>query len=360
MTLGSWPIIDLASARELAREALTKVLTGVDPAAVTDRQNGESSQRIENVCEEFIERYLGPNTKSSTMREMTRLLRRNVVPAWKGRLIVDISRRDVIALLDTMIARKAPVSANRLLAVLRRMFNWAIERDLRSDSPCDRVRAPTHEQARDRLLSNSEIGSLWRACNILGWPFGPLFQLLILTGQRREEVAGIRWSELDLERCLWILPHHRAKNNTEHLVPLSEGVMTILRSLPRLGHVNDFVFSTTGRTTVSGFSRAKLRIDVLMQAEQSKPLQVHTSHSGHTSWRNHDLRRTMATRMAGLGADLVVVEKILNHTSGSLGGVVGVYQRHSYLEEKRVELEKWSQFVKEIVKAPFQNSSEMS
>jgi integrase len=359
LTLGPWPTIDLGSARELARKSLRAAAEGGDPAG--DKQAARNASPptrdlIENVVADFIARHIEANLRVSTGREMARLLTVNVVPRWKGRRIQEIERKDLVSLLDEMISRGGPVSANRTLAVARRLFGWAIERGLLEDSPCNRIKAPTTERSRDRVLRNEEIKALWRACETIGWPFGPLVQLLLLTGQRREEVAGMRWSELDLTRKLWILPQGRVKNGRGHEVPLSDEALAVLQQLPRVVAPTDLVFSTNHNRPVSGFSRAKRRLDEAITAELNRE-RVSTG-NGLTAWRNHDLRRTVATGMAKLGVDLPVVEKILNHTSGSFGGVAGIYQRHSFAEEKREALNAWGQFIRELAKVGAASSHE--
>jgi integrase len=185
--------------------------------------------------------------------------------------------------------------------------------------------------SRDRVLSDDELRLVWKAAEGMGWPFGPMVQLLVLTGQRRSEVAGMEWQEVDLEKATWVIPSHRTKNAEAHLVPLSPPAVAILASLPRVG---DYVFTTTGRTPVSGFSRAKAALDGRAEI---------------APWRLHDVRRTVASGMARLGVNLPVIEKVLNHTSGSFAGIVGVYQRHSFADEKRRALEVWGRFVEELV-----------
>ena len=239
-------------------------------------------------------------------------------------------------LLDKIVDRGSPVMANRTLAALRRMCGWAVERGLIEVSPCEKVKAPSAERSRDRVLSDDEVRALWAGCDAIGWPFGALFRVLLLTGQRRDEVANLRWSELDLDTGLWTLPRERAKNDQVHTVPLSAPVLAILRGLPRVG---DFVFSTNGRTPVAGFSKAKDRIDRVMAG--TGPALPH--------WVLHDLRRTAASGMARLGITLPAIEKVLNHTSGSFGGIVGVYQRHSFADEKRHALDAFAAFVERLV-----------
>jgi integrase len=173
-----------------------------------------------------------------------------------------------------------------------------------------------------------------KAAAEIKWPFGAFLQLLILTGQRRNEVAGMRWSELDLDKGLWTLPDTRAKNNKKHELPLSQAAINIIRALPRVKNV-DFVFSTTGKAHVTGFTPFKARLDKLV---------------AFSDWRLHDIRRTVASGMARLGITLPVIEKVLNHASGSFAGIVAVYQRHSFNDEKRAALESWARFVESLDK----------
>ncbi len=343
-TLGTYPGISLASARELAQGALVNVAKGTDPAA--EKKAARSSDKgrndrdlVENVVDTFIQRYAKANTKPETVAENKRLLDRDVVARWRGRRLSDISRADVHELLDAIVDRGSPVAANRVFAALRRLCNWSVERGIIPSSPCDKLRPPTAEQSRDRVLTDDELKRLWKATDAIGWPFRDLVRLLMLTGQRRDEVGRMRWSEVDLDAALWTIPKERAKNGQAHAVPLSASAVAILRSLPRVeggkGSV-DYVFTSTGKTPVSGFSNLKEALDKRMGSEMP-------------GWVFHDLRRTAATGMARQGVALPTIEKVLNHISGSFGGIVGVYQRHDFAEEKRAALDAWGAFVGNLV-----------
>ncbi len=342
LTLGTYPAIDLKTARELASRALVKVASGEDPAA--KKQAAKKTERpsadrdlVEKVVNSFIERYAKPNTRSWV--ETERMLKKDIVGAWKGRHLSEISRADVHELLDSIIDRGAPIAANRILAALRRMCAWSVERDIIKVSPCDDVKAPSAAKSRERILSDDELREVWQACHKIGWPFGPLVQLLILTGQRRDEVAEMQWSEIELQAKTWTLPRERAKNDVEHVVPLSAKALEVLHGLPRIASKAGYVFTTNGTTPVSGFARAKERLDQALAAVS--PDMPH--------WVIHDLRRTFASGAARLGTKLEVIEKVLNHVSGSFSGIVGVYQRYSFADEKREALEAWGQFVHQLV-----------
>jgi integrase len=230
------------------------------------------------------------------------------------------------------------------------------------------------ETERDRVLSYDEIKLVWQAFDTIGWPFGPICKLLLLTGARRDEIGALRWREIDLtplkvetaavegEGLLVnelsglrvLLPRERVKNKRGHIIPLSDDAAEIFKTLPHVEGKEGFVFTTTGKTPVSGFSRAKVKIDrAILRAlqEQAKlrgedPDKV----SPLPHWILHDLRRTVATNLQKLGVRLEVTESVLNHISGSRGGIVGVYQRHEYASEKRHALDHWAKRLAVIVR----------
>jgi integrase len=339
-TLGGYPAISLADARAQAGEALALVHKGIDPA--TALRHEDAAPTFESVAREFVVRYL--KSKNRSWRETSRLLglrpkgddlvvrEGGLVDRWSKRRIDEIRRDEVIAALDDIVDRGAPYVANRSLAHLRKLFNWALPRYRLVENPCRGVQPPSEEKSRDRVLSDDELKRVWLAAVALGWPFGPLVQLLILTGARREEVAAIEWSEIDLARKLWTLPPDRVKNKRRHEVPLSPPVLAIIEALPR--KTSKLVFTTNGKTPVSGHARTKEKLDELSKVRQ---------------WRVHDLRRTVASGMAGLKVAVPVVEKVLNHTSGTFRGIVGVYQRHHFSDEKREALEAWAAYVERLV-----------
>lgn len=346
MTLGRWPAFSLGDAREAARAALRAVAEGRDPAGEKRHAKTDASTLCVEVARLFIERDQRPENRS--WKETARLLglrpqedrltpiRGGIVDQWSGRRIEDIRRRDVIAVLDALSDK--PATKQNTFAALRRFFNWALARDLIVSSPCAGVEAPTPTPARDRVLTGDELRWFWLGCETLGPPFAPLFKLLCLTGQRREEVGGMRWSEL--EGNLWTIPASRVKNGREHALVLPEPALGLIRSMPRIEGC-PFVFSTTGATPVSGYSEAKRRLDQRMvelaRCEKGR------KDASIPTWRLHDLRRTAASGMAGLGIGLPTIEKVLNHVSGSFGGIVGVYQRHEYKAEKAEALKIWAE-----------------
>jgi integrase len=348
-TIGRYPAMKPAQARREASAALERVREGVDPAeekrARREMRTPETDTFGAVACD-YLERHHRKNSRESTFLEAKRDIERNVLPKWCSRPIASITRRDVLDLIDSIVARGAEVQANRTLARLRALFNWAIEKDRVAASPVARMKLPTQEQARDRVLSDDELRWLWRACDEVGWPFGPLVKLLLLTAQRRDEVGGMEWPEIDLVKRVWTIPRHKAKNDRVHEVQLSEAAIEVLRALPHVG--DGLVFTTTGETAVSGFSKSKRRLDTAML--KAKRLELGTRKGDAIlGWTLHDLRRTAATGMARTNIPPHVVDKVLNHVSGTIRGVAAVYNRFEYLEERRAALEAWSRHVSNLI-----------
>jgi integrase len=308
--------MSLADARAKARELMA------DPRAL-EPQDQAQPDTVAAVIAEFIARDQKPRNRH--WREVEGILKRELAP-WLERPIQSIARRDVIERLDA-IADRAPVRANRVLAWTRRLFGWAMERDIIPASPVAGIRAPTREVARDRVLEPDELAAVWHASEALGWPFGRITQLLITTAARKGEVVTMRWCDVDLERRLWVVPSEMNKAGRRHEVSLSDLAMEIISGLPRLGDGLVFPARKAGSVNpVSGFSKIKTRLDQL---------------SGVENWRVHDLRRTAASGMARLGHPPHIVAAVLNHSPGSTMGITAVYNRHRYADEKRAALDAW-------------------
>lgn len=372
MKLGTYPALSLANARAAAENAFKAVARGENPAAKA--AISERAYTVTDLVIEFVERYARPKNRS--WAETARLLgvvpdpskaedgdgnpvepekrpliaKGGVAAAWKRKRAEDVTRRDVVELLDGIVDRGAPMMANRTLAHLRRMFGWAVERDILTTSPVANIKMPAKEQDRDRVLSDEELRTAWIACRTLGWPFGHIISLLIVTAQRRDEVASMARADLDRSHMLWVMPRTETKSNRLHEVPLSPLAMEVLSMVP--GGDGPFVFSTTGKTPVSGFSKAKARLDELMLVELQR---LAVERGGDAKevrlepWRLHDLRRTAASGMARLGVPVHVLSHILNHTPGSTSGVTAIYNRYAYLPEKRAALVAWAEHVSSIV-----------
>jgi integrase len=263
---------------------------------------------------------------------------------WRDRPITSITADDVHRLINDVrkrgipgLERRGEVSearARHMFACLSKMFSWLVQQRRVEANPCIGVHRPDASSKRERVLTDAEIVKLWAATEKLGAPFGPVIRLLLLTGCRLNEIAGLRWEEVGADALT--IPGSRTKNHRDHVVPLSKAAREVLAGVKRLPG-SELVFSTTLVTPVSGWSRTKRRIDRLM--------------GDVPPWRIHDLRRTAATGMARAGADLPVIERALNHVSGSFGGIVGVYQRHKYADEVRAALQAWADLLARIVES---------
>jgi integrase len=334
LTLGRYPVLALAEARQLAREALNQVARGIDPQQGKKRKTAPPS--FAGIVEEFVRVHCERRNRGRTRTETARILRFDFVSRWPRRDAQDITRKDVLAVLDSIVERGSPVAANNALSAIRKFFNWCLERGLIEGNPCNAIKKPTKPVARDRVLSDDELRSVWKASEAIGYPFGPLVQLLILTGQRRNEVTSMRWPDIDFEPAIWSIPGEFTKNGKPHLVPLAPAVVARISSLPRLHETLVFPARGNANATFSGFSKLKTRMDEL---------------SGVSGWTLHDLRRSAATHLGRLGVAPHVVERILNHASGSFRGVAGVYNRFHYLPEMREGLERWAQHIEQLTGA---------
>jgi integrase len=385
----------LATAHKLTRKALDEIAEGHDSAAVkqiakqqavNDAANGEKS--FSAVAQRFVIQYARKQEKLRTWQEVARLLglkpdseddtklkviKGGIADRWGKKRIDEITKHDVVNLIDSIAERITDkggngVGANRSLAVVRKLFNWAVSKVIIQNSPCTGVVRPVREKSRDRKLTDDEVRWFWQACDKMVAPspdersdesiFGHAFKLLLLTGQRRGEVGEMTEAELDLVgatsvdgRPVWSLPEARTKNGRAHLVPLSAEVVEIIKAVPRIRNKAGFVFCTNGENAVSGWSRAKEQLDAIMldiagaeaQARGEDPTTVNIP-----PWIIHDLRRTASTRMQRL-APPHVVEAVLNHISGFRAGVAGVYNQEEYSSERRAALDALAWAVNGIV-----------
>lgn len=393
LTLGRWPVMGLADARKAASEALAKVEAGIDPANEKTRAKVERKEAVKvakaveggvqiekaramladferrgilhyvaEAAPEAVEQLrdaagapnkvktlIGDYAKRhlSTLRsgaEVKRRLEVEVLPAWGDRDAREITRRDVRDLLDKVADSGRLTSANRLRLYLSGFFAWLVDREVIEASPVVGVKAPAKEQKRDRVLSEDEIRWFWQACDAVGEPWGPLGKVLLLTGQRRGEVLGMTDAEIHGEN--WHLSAKRTKNGRPHVVRLSDPVRAVLGGVQRVKGASGYIFTTTGQTPLSGLHKGHAKLAAAMveaaEKERGQPVQI-----PHWTW--HDLRRTAATRMAGLKIPAEVVEAALNHVSGAVAGVAGIYNRHSYADEKREALDAWARYVLALV-----------
>ncbi|ESX12018.1 site-specific integrase [Mesorhizobium sp. M0138] len=359
---------ELTRIRREAAHILDRVRRGEDPGAEKQAAKREVKDEDRDKFQTVVERYLKEYaSKRRGETEKARLLGvrlqdgewitnpERAVGLWGDKRIQDITRRDIREHLEKLAAT-APIGANRTFAELRKFFNWTVGKDILTASPMTDLQAPSEENnSRNRILtrrkevpgsSDNELRWLWQACKAYDGaagrgPFGLFLQLLVMTGQRRSEVAEMTWGEIDMEAAEWTIPAARSKNGEPHVVPLSKQALAILRAVPRIKSKAGYVFTTGGESPISGFSRMKLRVDKLM-AKSAGETKI-------ADWTLHDIRRTVAAGMQRLGVRMEVTEKVLNHKSGSFRGIAAIYQVDDYADEKRAALDVWGRFVMELV-----------
>jgi integrase len=322
-TIGPYGTVTPAIAKATAQRVLAARQEGRDPAGEKRQARIKSTLDIlDTVVDSYLLRFASRNR---SVGETKRILKREVLSAWSGKSIHSITKQDIIALLDRIVDRGSPGTANRTFKVLRALFNWGIERSLIEKSPCAGLSKPAPEKARHRVLTGGELLAVIKAARTMGFPYGSMVEFLILTGQRRGEVAGLVWDEIDLAAEVWTLPANRSKNGRSHIVHLSPEALAVFEAVP---HRERFVFHLAGARPFSNFVDSKQKLDEL---------------SCVTDWVIHDLRRTVVTGMAALGVAPHVADKVLNHQTGTISGVAAVYQRHEFLAERKEALLTWGQ-----------------
>ena len=324
ITFGRYPEISLANARLKVPEVLREMADG-------RTQGQRKTDLFKIVLEEWLKK---DQVKNKSVHQVKMAMYLHALPALGNMSVTSITKRDVNKMIDKVVDAGSPVAANRILAYMKRFFSWCKERDILDQSPVEAIKLPSKENDRDRVLNLGEIKSFWISCDKMGYPWGPIFQLLLLTGARLKEISQASWSEISISDRILDLPGSRTKNERAHQIQLSVQTLKILLSLPKV-EGQDFLFSTNGKTPVSGFSKVKKRLDMLC---------------GVTNWRFHDLRRSFATHSSEkLSVSPVIVDKILNHRTGQVRGVTAVYQRGEYLAERREALQKWGDYIERLV-----------
>jgi len=322
MTLGTYPAMGLADAREQARDALAKAQKGGDPAS--EKQANRAAGTWGELCERFLAEYPSKkNLKPRTVKEYEHVINSTLLPKWGNRKMKDVSRADVKALIGGIEARGAKVQANRVLSAISVISNFGVDQDVLEFNPAVRV-TKTKEKSRERVLSADEIRAVWGALS--DDPQEMWMKLLLLTGQRSTEVAEMRWDEIDFETSVWTIPASRAKNGLSHRVPLVGQALAILRDLYRDGAAGPFFGHSSHAARANGADRVRKATAI--------------------SFTPHDLRRTLSTGLAQLRVDEAVIEKILNHSKRS---VATIYNRYSYDAEKRDALQRWDRHIARIL-----------
>ena len=309
-TLGQFPIVTLAEARQLARQRLAKLILEDKNPQFTPTVN------FAKAAKDFLQLHCAIRNKPRTAGETERLLNRHWLPAFSRKSLQDIRTQDVSRVLDRLLG--TPSEAVHALAAIRKFFNWTRQRRLVASSPCEGLRLDIRPQQRTRVLSDAELVNVYEAAEQYGYPYGNIVQLLVLTGQCHNEIASLRWRQIDPKERVIRLPPELVKNNREHVFVYGDLAAKVLEKLPKFG---DMLFAARGHDDrpFSGWSKSKRALDITCGAE----------------FTLHDLRRTWATRAADLGVHPWVIEAHLNHVSGVVSGVSAIYNRYSYLKEAR-------------------------
>jgi integrase len=355
-TLGDVTTLDLAEARELARDVLKFAARGIDILEQRKRDAratadaATAAERLEwtKIRAEFVDDYAKPNQRQ--WEETERILKRHVDPEWKGRLLTDIDRDDVLELIHKVKKRSGVYMANRTLAHVRKLFNWAaLQPKMLKSVPIVRGMQQKGEKARDRVLTDEELRDLWGAAGTLPTPFRQYIQLLMLTGQRAGEIKNLELPEINAADSLIEFSGAKYKNGRPHIVPITPMVAAIVATLPQFEKCS-FVVTTTGTVAIDCDTYLKEKIvDAVRKArreaiedaggnpDDAKPM---------PDWRLHDIRRTMRTGLSKLGIASDIGERVMGHV---IGGVRGVYDRYDYLEQKRAALGAWERYLCRIV-----------
>lgn len=375
VTVGPWGTFTVDEAREEAKRVLRKLEQGVDPveekkaADLAAEQAASEAAEIERkarenafsaVAEQFLAAVVRGRLATADAQES--VIKRRFIDEWGARDITTIGRRDVNAVLDAIAAEGHSIAAIKAQRIIRPLFAFAVDREIIAANPAAGLKLALDEEARDRVLTDGELAEIWKATEGLGAPFRQFVQLLILTGQRRNEVAGMRWDELDMEAGLWTIPAARSKNGKAHVVHLAPQALAVLKAVPRRkvldgGKVErdcQHVMTTRGDAPISGFSKCKQLLDKVILECRAKAMAKYGGNPeeavGMEEWTFHDLRRTFSTGGARLGIAMHIVERVLNHVPVALKGVARVYQHHEFMAERKSALETWGRHVEFVTK----------
>ena len=343
-TLGRYPDIKLSEARAKAHAAVSEAKAGKQPAI--GRPKVVSGHEFDKVVDEYLRQHGRRFMKERTLAEADRVLKSEFVQLWRARDIRKITKQHVVSVINGIVARpqrdakqqiirdESPSAANHAFGHIRAFFNWCVGQGKIDMSPCVGLRSPAPKKKRDRVLSDDELAAVWHAASQMGHPYGNIVQLLLVTVQRRSEVAGLRWDMIDWSEKVWRVPAEENKSGRAFLVPLTDVAIEILKTVPRVDDRLLFPAQRSDGKVFADWSKSKKRIDKLC---------------GVTGWTIHDLRRTGSTNLAKLGVAPHIKERVLNHLTGELGGVAAVYDVYSYLPEKRAALNCWDEQLRSIV-----------
>jgi integrase len=337
LTIGAYPLITLHSARLEAAKAKENILQGIDPAKTkkNSKETHRDAETVKALVAEYIEKWSKPRKR--TWKEDLRILEKDVIPVFGKRKAKDIKRRDIVLLLDKIVERGAPIQANRALAVIRKMFNFAVTRSILDASPCAAIPSPSKEKRRERVLDDDEIKTFWleldkaKMHNLIKLSL----KLMLVTAQRKQEVSNAKWNEFDLKNGWWTIPSERSKNGRPHRVPITSIAKKLLAKVKESTASSDYLFpSPRTEKPITGQS-----ID--------HALRNNSDFFSIPPFTPHDLRRTASSKMTEAGTSSNDVSKVLNHSDNTTIG--RHYDHYSYDKEKKVALTKWSRKLDFIV-----------
>ena len=337
VTFGNYPKLSVAEAHAAYGKTLASLEKGIDPGSsiVISNQENRLFPTVEGLALEYIKKWAKPRKRSWKKDEQ--MLKKDVIPLLGKQKTNQITRRDIVALLDKILERGSPITANRTFAVIRRMFNFAVERDIIHTTPCYGFKSPAKENRRDRLLTTDEISSFWKSLDDTNMSelLKLALKLQLVTAQRKGEIISAAWDEFDLVNGWWTIPAEKSKNGNPHLVPLSNLALELLQEIKKYSNDSRWLFPSL--TKSHHFISEAINKAISRNKEKFKNIKHFTP---------HDLRRTAASSMTALGVSRLVVSKLLNHVENS---VTAIYDRHSYDKEKKQAVELWSNKLKNII-----------
>ena len=351
MTFGRYPAMTLAEAHTLHAKAREQLIKGIDPGELLTRANIEhrGSPTVAQLVNEYIEKWA--KRRKRTWQEDIRMLSKDVIPHLGRRKAKDVKRRDIILIIDEIVERGSPITANRTLRIIKKMFSFAVKRGVLDASPCVEIDPPAKENKRERVLTEDEVKIFWLGLEKAKMSDGTklALRLLLVTAQRKGEVAQAEWSEIDLKSGWWTIPKEKAKNERIHRVPLSQMAIDILKQAKELSRDSRWVFPSVKNQAITprSISRAIRNNSKKRPPEHPKHKPPYGEFFKTERFSPHDLRRTATSMMTGSGVDELHVSKVLNHT---ISGVTSRHYNHyTYDKEKQQALETWDRKLNSIL-----------
>lgn len=327
-SIGSANLLKVDEARKQAKRVLAQVELGRDPAS--EKQEVKMAESFAELADAYLEQHA--KRKKRSWREDERVINNELLPAWRNKKAKDIRPVDVSTLLERIVARGAPIMANRTLEIVRKMFGWGYKKSLVDSNPCARLDKPSEEHIRERVLNDDEIRPIWRAIDGDSW-VAEILRLTLMLGQRPGEVANMRWEDINLEKRTWTIGGADYKNKRPHVVPLSEMALRKLKEIKESYGGSLWVFPSphASKGPVVNYDKCMARLRKTADIDH---------------WTAHDLRTTATTKMAEIGVPSFEVDRVLGH---KLPGVIKHYNMYDYFPQKKRALDKWADELERIV-----------